>query len=43
MDPILERYKALEERVKAYTPNLDTERLAAAFSFADSCHTAQLR
>ena len=26
MDPILERYQALEDKVAAYTPNLDTKR-----------------
>ena len=36
MDPILERYHALEERVASYTPNLDTKRLFTAFTFADA-------
>ena len=31
MDPILERYYALEEKVRAYNPHLDTKRLFAAF------------
>ena len=26
MDPILERYQALEEHVKAYSPNVDTQK-----------------
>ena len=43
MDPILERYHALEEKVSAYTPNLDTKRLFAAFAFADASHNGQLR
>ncbi len=43
MDPILERYQALEERVRAYTPNLDAQRLFAAFTYADSAHHGQLR
>ena len=42
MDPILERYHALEEKVSAYTPNLDTKRLFAAFAFADASHNGQL-
>ena len=36
MDPILERYQALEDKVSAYTPNLDTQRLFAAFTYADA-------
>ncbi|MCI8423840.1 MAG: bifunctional (p)ppGpp synthetase/guanosine-3',5'-bis(diphosphate) 3'-pyrophosphohydrolase, partial [Lawsonibacter sp.] len=43
MDPILERYHALEDRVSAYTPNLDTQRLFNAFTFADTSHHGQLR
>ena len=43
MDPILERYKALEARVLAYTPNLDVERFRAAFDFANDAHAGQLR
>ena len=43
MDPILERYQALEERVRAYTPNLDAQRLFTAFTYADSAHHGQLR
>ena len=35
MDPILERYQALEDKVAMYTPNLDTRRLYDAFTFAD--------
>ena len=43
MDPILERYHALEDKVAAYTPNLDTKRLYDAFTFADAAHNGQLR
>ena len=43
MDPILERYQALEERVRAYTPNLDAQRLFTAFTYADAAHNGQLR
>ena len=43
MDPILERYHALEDKVAAYTPNLDTKRLFDAFTFADGAHKGQLR
>ncbi len=43
MDPILERYHALEEKVGAYTPNLDNKRLFDAFTYADTAHNGQLR
>ena len=43
MDPILERYHALEDKVAMYTPNLDTRRLFEAFTFADTAHHGQLR
>ena len=43
MDPILERYHALEKKVAAYTPNLDAQRLYDAFTFADAEHHGQLR
>ena len=43
MDPVLESYHALEEKVKAYNHNLDTKRLFAAFQYADSAHSGQLR
>ena len=42
MDPILERYHALEEKVGVYTPNLDTKLLFDAFTFADSAHKGQI-
>ena len=43
MDPILERYQALEDKVASYTPNLDTKRLYEAFTYADTEHHGQLR
>ncbi len=43
MDPILERYHALEEKVSRYTPTLDSRRLFSAFSYADKAHNGQRR
>ena len=43
MDPILEQYHDLEEKIKKYNPNLDTQRLFAAFTYADNAHSGQLR
>ena len=43
MDPILERYHALEKKVMVYTPNLDSKRLFDAFTYADTAHHGQLR
>ena len=43
MDPILESYHEMEEKVSSYTPNLDTRRLFEAFTFADAAHHGQLR
>ncbi|HIY21312.1 MAG TPA: bifunctional (p)ppGpp synthetase/guanosine-3',5'-bis(diphosphate) 3'-pyrophosphohydrolase [Candidatus Flavonifractor merdigallinarum] len=43
MDPILERYQALEAQIKTYNPALDTKRLYDAFSYADKAHAGQLR
>jgi len=43
MDPILERYRALEEKVKGYNPALDAQRLFAAFTYADNAHKQQQR
>ena len=43
MDPILERYQALEDKIKAYNPTVDTQRLFDAFSYADNAHSGQLR
>lgn len=43
MDPILERYHALEEKVRSYNPALDSQRLFAAFTYADEVHKQQLR
>ena len=43
MDPILERYQALEDKIKTYNPALDTQRLFSAFTYADNAHSGQLR
>lgn len=43
MDPILERYQALEEKVRSYSPHADFDKLSAAFHYADSHHSKQLR
>ena len=43
MDPILERYHALEAKVLSYTPTLDTKLLFEAFTYADAAHHGQLR
>ena len=43
MDPILERYHALEEKVLSYNPGADTKLLYAAFQYADSKHSKQMR
>ena len=43
MDPVLESYHALEEKIRQYNHNLDTKRLYAAFQYADSAHSGQLR
>ncbi len=43
MDPILERYKELEEKVLDYMPGADTEELYAAFQYADRMHSKQMR
>ena len=43
MDPILERYQELEDKVKSYHPALDTQRLFSAFTYADNAHSGQLR
>lgn len=43
MDPILERYQALEEKVLAYAPNIDTKKLYNAFTYADRMHSKQMR
>ena len=40
MDPILERYHALEKKVAAYTPNLDTQRLYDALPLPTPSITA---
>nr|WP_276857118.1 bifunctional (p)ppGpp synthetase/guanosine-3',5'-bis(diphosphate) 3'-pyrophosphohydrolase [Intestinimonas timonensis] len=43
MDPVLESYHALEEKIKQYNHNLDAKRLYAAFQYADQAHSGQLR
>ena len=43
MDPILEQYYALENKVAACTPNLDKAKLFDAFTFADNAHASQQR
>ena len=43
MDPILERYEALVDKIKSYNPSLDSKRLFDAFTFADNAHSGQLR
>ena len=43
MDPILEQYHELEEKVLTYIPDLDTQRLYDAFTYADTSHHGQLR
>lgn len=43
MDPILERYHALERKLSTYTTNLDSKRLFDAFTYADAAHHGQLR
>ena len=43
MDPILEQYHELEEKVSTYIPDLDTQRLYDAFTYADTSHHGQLR
>ena len=43
MDPILERYHALEKKIQNYMPNLDTQTLFNAFTYADTAHHGQLR
>ena len=43
MDPVLESYHALEEKIRQYNHNLDAKRLYAAFQYADSAHSSQLR
>ena len=43
MDPILERFHALEEKVLSYNPSADIKRLSAAFQYADEAHAQQKR
>ena len=43
MDPILERYQALEDKIRSYQPNFDQQLLYTAFTYADSAHRGQMR
>ncbi len=43
MDPLLDRYHALEQKILQYNPTADTGRLYAAFRYADNAHSDQLR
>ena len=43
MDPILEEYQSLVEKVKTYNPGADLARLDRAFHYADTQHAGQLR
>ncbi len=43
LDPVLQRYQALEEKVKSYNPHGDFDRLDAAFHYADEEHASQKR
>ncbi|MBQ1351458.1 MAG: bifunctional (p)ppGpp synthetase/guanosine-3',5'-bis(diphosphate) 3'-pyrophosphohydrolase [Oscillospiraceae bacterium] len=43
MDPVLERYYALEEKARQYNPTLDANRLFSAFTYADNAHVQQRR
>ncbi len=43
MDPILQRYHTLADRVREYLPNADFEKMESAFHYADEHHNGQLR
>ncbi len=43
MDPVMELYHALEEKVRSYSPNADFDRLNAAFVYARDHHAPQKR
>jgi GTP pyrophosphokinase len=43
MDPVLEQYQALEEKVLKYNPNLDKKLFYSAFQYADQHHSKQVR
>ena len=43
MDPILERYQELEEKIRSYLPNFDQQLLYSAFTYADNAHSGQKR
>ena len=41
MDKVFEQYLALEEKVKGYNPNLNIERLRAAYELSRNAHGDQ--
>ncbi len=43
MDPILEEYQNLAQRVQSYNPGVDLARMERAFRYADAQHAGQLR
>ena len=43
LDPILQRYQVLEEKVKLNNPSANLDILSSAFRFADKEHTGQKR
>ena len=43
MISVQEQYQALENKIRATSPNADLDRLATAFRFAESHHSQQLR
>ncbi len=43
MDPILEQFHTLEDKVLSYNPDMDLHKLEEAFHYADSHHSKQLR
>ncbi|MCC8121698.1 MAG: bifunctional (p)ppGpp synthetase/guanosine-3',5'-bis(diphosphate) 3'-pyrophosphohydrolase, partial [Oscillospiraceae bacterium] len=43
MDPVLQRYHELENKIREYMPNADFDRLESAFHYADEHHAGQLR
>ena len=43
MDPILEQYERLAQKVKSYSPGADLDLLERAFRYAEAQHAGQLR
>ena len=43
MDPVLQRYRELENKIQEYLPHADFDRLESAFHYADEHHAGQLR